>query len=418
MRRVLLAALGSTCAAACIIPPLSDLGTGACDLDAGHPCVSGACVDGVCVTGSSGGGGGSASGGGGATGGGSAAGGGAATGGGSGATSDGGTLRVFVTRGSYLGNLSTEGDAGTGPGGADVLCNLSARAGGKGGTWMAFVSGTAAPASRFTSGGQWSQQLADGGLVLTFTSLSQGNPLVPIDTDELGGAQGSTSVWTGTTSDGGADSATCEGFTGQTGLGTYGLTSSATAGWTQTGSVPCSTLGHLYCFEQDPSPAAPNPQSGARSLFITSSDFDGTFGGLDGGDAHCQAAASDAGLAGSHLAWLSSQTVAAAGRFQNGPPWVQQYADGGSAIAFPNAAALATAPLVPLSADEHGRDLGFTAYWTATLPGGRPSGSDCQGFSTATGSATIGDGLTTGAWTAAGGATPCSQRWHLLCLQQ
>jgi hypothetical protein len=416
MRRALLV-LGSIGAAACLIPPLDQLGPGACDLDAGHLCVVGTCVAGVCVTDTASGGGGSAVGGG-AAGGGTPTGGGSAMGGG-GTSSDGGVgLRVFVTRGSYFGNLSTEGAQALGSIGADALCTLSARAGGKGGTWMAFVPGSTPPRTRFTASGPWAQQQMDGGFVATFTVLTQGNPTTPIETDEEGGLQGTSNVWTGVTSAGDAAASTCTLFTTQSQMGTYGITSTATGGWTQTGEASCSTLGRLYCFEQNPDPTAPIEQGGARALFITSLDFDGTFGGIDGGDLRCQAAATDAGLPGSYLAWLSAPLTDATDRFHDGPPWYQQYADGGSTMAFRNVAALSTAPRVALSADEHGNDLGFTAYWTATLPGGRASGSDCAGFSTTMGNATIGDGLTTGAWTAAGAPTPCSQRWHLLCLQQ
>ena len=53
MKRLLLLvlAMAALLGGSCIVPSLEELGDGACDLDAGHVCVLGRCVNGTCVSG-------------------------------------------------------------------------------------------------------------------------------------------------------------------------------------------------------------------------------------------------------------------------------------------------------------------------------------------------------------------------------
>ncbi len=54
--------------------------------------------------------------------------------------------------------------------------------------------------------------------------------------------------------------------------------------------------------------------SGGGCAFLTSTTHQGDFGGLSGGDAICNARASEAGLSGTFVAWLSTSTVDAKDR--------------------------------------------------------------------------------------------------------
>ncbi|HEY5922342.1 MAG TPA: hypothetical protein VIV11_11755 [Kofleriaceae bacterium] len=75
----------------------------------------------------------------------------------------------------------------------------------------------------------------------------------------------------------------------------------------RTPHVVTNTAVLTYCYE-------PN-----RRVFLTSTFYDGNFGGLAGADAKCQERADAAGLTGTYKAWLSDDTTSAGSRLEHSP---------------------------------------------------------------------------------------------------
>src|SRR5438045_530753 len=61
-------------------------------------------------------------------------------------------------------------------------------------------------------------------------------------------------------------------------------------------------------------PQPPN-EPNVRRVFVSSKAYAGDFGGITGADATCEDLASDAGLGGTWLAWLSDNDASPAARF-------------------------------------------------------------------------------------------------------
>jgi hypothetical protein len=122
----------------------------------------------------------------------------------------------------------------------------------------------------------------------------------------------------------------------------------------------------------DAAPVAPN------IVFVTLSAHDGAFGGEALADATCQQSASDAGLAGTYVAWLSGPTTDARDKLAGASGWVRvdgepfantvdDLLDG--RIFYPPALTATGARL----------DVGL---WTATGPDGRydSAGGNCENW--------------------------------------
>ena len=77
----------------------------------------------------------------------------------------------------------------------------------------------------------------------------------------------------------------------------------------------------------------PNPISGPKKVFLTSSKYDGNLGGLTGADDKCQQLASAAGLNGTYKAWLSTSTSDVSQRFQRSTSGSQYVLTDGSQLA-------------------------------------------------------------------------------------
>jgi DNA-binding beta-propeller fold protein YncE len=176
-----------------------------------------------------------------------------------------GYQRVFITSGTVTGAIS--GTAGTAA--ADATCAAAATGAGLSGTWKAWIAVTTAsdtPLERFTHP-TFPYKLVDGTTTIAnnWTGLISGTLVAGISEDQTGTAvTASTHVYTNVTVNSGAVTATVSGSNSAgncsawtiTGSGTKkgidGLTSSATATWSNSGSGgdTCSTTDHLYCFEQ------------------------------------------------------------------------------------------------------------------------------------------------------------------------
>jgi len=151
--------------------------------------------------------------------------------------------------------------------------------------------------------------------------------------------------------------------------------------------------------------------------FVTSTVHDPLTFGADfaGADATCAAAAADAGLHGTYVAYLASSAVRAPDRLGNARGWIR--VDGEP---FVDRVADLTAGRIfnPLRIDEHGEDVGVAAGPVATgaYPNGDPS-STCDNWSNPAGSYLFGAAHgTTEAWSWTDGfPVSCASAARLYC---
>lgn len=156
-------------------------------------------------------------------------------------------------------------------------------------------------------------------------------------------------------------------------------------------------------------------------VFVTKAAFQGNFGGLEGADTRCQAAARVAGLPGLFLAWLSATGQPAGERvIHKDVPYVMP---GGIRVAD-NYRDLTDGRLAhPIDRTEYGETVRspFLAR-TATAPDGQalsPNCSDWTSRSRYDGGAWGATDTSSGAWSRTG-VFPgrCDYLAHLYCLEQ
>lgn len=150
-------------------------------------------------------------------------------------------------------------------------------------------------------------------------------------------------------------------------------------------------------------------------VFATSSNVVPDFAGVTNGDRICNAAAQDAGLSGTYLAWLSTADAGARSRFPMGLTggW-RLTGDGGTA--FIDFGQLTQVPAVPLNRDERGVQVAGTA-WTGTNTGGQPSGQSCSNWASTNANGTFGNVASAAEWTQSGAPTLCTVGRRLYCFQ-
>ena len=204
--------------------------------------------------GTTGGGGGPTGGGGGPTGGGGGAGGGSATDGGSDAGIDAGVPvpnpRLFVTRGSFNGDLQTSGRSTNPLVAGDTICNDAAADAGLGGVWRAMIAvGIDSPFTRLNPGAPYRLVGSATQVFRTAMRLAQ-VPEVPINRNEFGQVVPVSPVWTATDRTGINNAVSCIDWNSAAASepGSVGFTSDAGA-WTGTDIRMCDSLARLYCFE-------------------------------------------------------------------------------------------------------------------------------------------------------------------------
>ena len=153
-----------------------------------------------------------------------------------------------MTFGTYTGALTSYVEAADGLAAGDLICNLRAKAAGRGGTWVAWLSSASKDAiDRVTSLGPWKR--FDGQVAFTSHAQLYGEPLVPLDVDERGKRiDDGTRVWTGTRAGGLKHAETCNGWTSAAGNGRYGLDARDFT-WTDSWWAYCDAELRLICFE-------------------------------------------------------------------------------------------------------------------------------------------------------------------------
>ncbi len=153
----------------------------------------------------------------------------------------------------------TQGNLG-GLAGADSWCNSLASAAGLPGTYMAWLSTSAAdaPNVRFntTHGLPYRQPDAARTVVASSWAVLTGGTLANrVSATEAGGSSsGANNVFTNVTTAGGNKSTTnhCSGWTSTTGTSQVGSNNSATSTWTDSTTSTCNSAftGNLYCVQQ------------------------------------------------------------------------------------------------------------------------------------------------------------------------
>jgi hypothetical protein len=154
-----------------------------------------------------------------------------------------------------------------------------------------------------------------------------------------------------------------------------------------------------------------------RRVFVTSTELQGDFGGLDDGDDICRARATAAGVGGDWRAWLSTSTVNARDRITDTE---YRLMDGTTVVA--TSLADLTDGTIQHGIDKNefgGSVLGSTNVWTGTLANGTASaGLDCQNWNNHNYDGMAGDtSATGGAWTNAINLAPCSLDYRLYCFE-
>jgi hypothetical protein len=160
---------------------------------------------------------------------------------------------------------------------------------------------------------------------------------------------------------------------------------------------------------------------GKQIVFVTSQQYAGNLGGLAGADAKCQLLASNAGLCGTFMAWLSDSRTSASTRLSHSSnPYV--LVDGTTMVA-PNWTGLLSSggPVNPILKDERGMVHSSTDVWTNTTPSGDISSASCGDWtsaSTTAGVGQVGDATRTdNGWTQLI-LDDCSGSASLYCMQQ
>lgn len=152
--------------------------------------------------------------------------------------------RLFVTRATFPGAMG-------GVPQADRRCLDTARDGGLGGGWRAFLSATGAPFSIVPDGGGWSYRLDDDAGAVFQTAANLGTtPRHRFSFDEHGAPLDGGLLWTGTGLWRTPTSNDCAGWTSTDGGGTTGTLDRLDETWSNDGVTSCSANAHLLCLEE------------------------------------------------------------------------------------------------------------------------------------------------------------------------
>ena len=155
-------------------------------------------------------------------------------------------------------------------------------------------------------------------------------------------------------------------------------------------------------------------------VFLTSTEYTGSFGGVAGADQICALTAQAGNKGGTWKAWMSGTTENAIDRITDVGPWFQEKNDGTWVKTFNNNANLTTSLLSRLYVDEQGRGNSFDNtrfYWTGTLATGLHATTTCAGWTTSSASQSGLTGPGTSSWSN-GSTDSCSASWAIVCFEQ
>lgn len=155
---------------------------------------------------------------------------------------------------------------------------------------------------------------------------------------------------------------------------------------------------------------------GVKRVFVSSVRTVGNMGGVATGDALCQAAANQARLGGTWVAFLGTAGNPAAARLTWNGPW---FLVDRQTLVFTTKAAIAVGPAVRIDRDETFTRLPDERVWTGTNANGNPeTDTNCANFGL--GGVFGLSGVTSAMdedWTQAGNRN-CSDQQHLYCFEQ
>ena len=162
---------------------------------------------------------------------------------------------------------------------------------------------------------------------------------------------------------------------------------------------------------------------GSSFVFTTTGLHSGNLGGIEGGDAICQAAAEEAGRTGTWTAWLSADSVNARDRLSDAGA-VGPFVNTAGGLVATNLTDLTNGDISAFIRDENGNSSSSTfVVWTGTAPDGTSTGENCSNWtsSSSTSGGTAGHRSSRSSnWTA---QTPpffeinCAKPGHLYCFQ-
>jgi cysteine-rich repeat protein len=194
-------------------------------------------------------------------------------------------------------------------------------------------------------------------------------------------------------------------------------------GFVQDGLEECDDGNNI-----DNDGCTPNCISLSKRVFVSSMMYDGNLGGLMGADAKCQALADAANLAGTYMAWISTDQGSPSTRFTHSNT-AYTLVDGTTQIAA-NWNALIDGNLdAPINKTETGgvppvgntscAGGGFTTVWSATSTNGTLSGNSCTNFTSTQGGGLWGQaGQTNSSWTSWCSGGICTWTSPIYCFQQ
>jgi len=156
-------------------------------------------------------------------------------------------------------------------------------------------------------------------------------------------------------------------------------------------------------------------------MFVSSQPYNGgSFGGVEGGDAACQAAADAAGLPGTYKAWLSTDDVSAVEHLRSFNPDVAVWLRPDGIIFALTLEGLTTiGPETPPSIDELSEDLSETPFFsviTGTNSDGSPlPGFNCGNYTDPDAPFLAGDLRSQSRWTSNFAVANCRSLYHIYC---
>jgi len=158
-----------------------------------------------------------------------------------------------------------------------------------------------------------------------------------------------------------------------------------------------------------------------KYVFITSGQYNGDFGGLEGADALCQSLAEGAGLPGTYMAWLSDDTESPSSRFLNQATGDYKMTND-TVVANGWSQLVSGSLLAAIRRTENDTDK-TGEVWTNTTSSGTVDSTtnNCSEWSSTSGNAEVGAATQTDStWTDAGlPSRPCSDSFRsIYCFQQ
>ena len=168
--------------------------------------------------------------------------------------------------------------------------------------------------------------------------------------------------------------------------------------------------------------ASPTPiiVTDTKRVFLSSSPFPATFGGVSGADAFCQTLADNAALGGTYRAWLSDGSQSPANRFTRSTAGYV-LVDGTTSIASDWSDLTDGTIAASIVLSEAGGTPGGVAVWTATNAAGQSAGTSCLGWTSGNPFDTALVGIATSAepaWWTQNETRACDDLAHLYCFEQ